>query len=183
MYAQNTDSLNNDIPTGSRKHQLFADIGISGSQFHPGLSATYNYKVFKFMGVGAGAHVHHFFPTITHPAQYVPAIYGDVRFTIFPRKKNQLFLYIDAGINFYSSSYYTVIEDNILYTDNSTSGSYSGIGIGFYHQFFKKDRGIYWTLTTISNSYSSDAIDLNTGEKYKAQSGRGTILLSCGIRL
>lgn len=171
------------VQASAQKHQLYPDLGICGSQLRPGLSATYNYSPLKFLGVGGGVQAYHFFPTIAHSVQYVPAIYGDVRLTAWARKKNRVFAFLDIGINIYKHSTLREQEGTIIYTNATNSGMYTGIGVGYMHMITKKGWGLYWTLKSISNNSKANAFDLATGERYTTSGSRGSAVLSVGLRL
>ena len=166
----------------AQKHKLFTDVGISGSQLLPGLSATYNYNPLKFLGIGAGVHVHHFFPTVADKPRYVPALFGDLRFTVFPRKKNQILAFLDVGMNFYKKAAAHKHENTIIHTDESTSGIHTGIGLGYLRVLKEEGLSMYWTLKTLANSAEYSSLDLTTKQYATSSGSRSTIVLSFGYR-
>jgi hypothetical protein len=171
----------NPIVTSAQKHHLYTDIGLSLSQITPGFSATYNYRPVKWVGVGAGTQLFGFFPTLTNPHQYVPAIYGDLRFNIRPQKKNQFFVFVDMGINFYrhTNNYYQ--EDSVRYVVTKNNGTYTSFGIGYMSRLTERS-GFYGSIKTLANGYTTEALDLVTKQQYTDSWSRGTLVLSFGFK-
>lgn len=170
------------IGTSAQKHDVYADVGICGVRINLGVSATYNYKVLRWLGLGAGAHVYDFFPTVTHEHRYIPAVYGDIRFNIRPEKKNQFFAFLDIGVDFYKKSDFYIRSGDYIYYVPLRNGNYTGLGIGYARTVTQRGGGIYTTLKIIDNGYSANTYNIVTGEKSTGNFDRGTIVLSFGFR-
>jgi hypothetical protein len=166
----------------AQKHNLYTDAGISFSQFYPGLSATYNYKFARWIGVGAGCQAHAWFPTITNPHQYVPGVFGDLRLNIGPRKKNQFFAFMDLGINFYKHTNEDYRNETNVSSVSRDNGSYTGLGMGYFRQTTERGAGFYTSVKIMSNGYEANRQDLVTGEQSVESASRGTLALSFGYR-
>lgn len=164
------------------KHLLYTDVGLCGARINLGLSATYNYKVLPWLGIGVGAQAYDFFPTVCHDHRYVPAVYGDLQFYIRPRKKGQFLAFIDIGKDFYSSSDEYVRQNDFIYYVPLKNGGYFGLGIGYFRAVTKRGWGVYTTLKLISNFYKPNVYNIETGEKYISAYDRGTAVLSFGFR-
>ncbi len=166
----------------AQKHVLYADVGVSLSRFSPGLSATYNYKFARFMGIGIGVQGYPFYPTMTSPHQFVPAIFGDLRFTIRPRKMGQLFAFLDIGIDFYKHSDNYSRDGNIAYTVDKDNGTYTGLGCGYFRRLTKRGGGPYGSLKIISNGYKANAYNVVSHEQRTESWSRGSAAVSVGFR-
>lgn len=181
--AKTKEQKQQDTQIEYKKHHLYADAGLSLSQLHPGASATYNYRPLKFLGLGAGAQVHAFFPTLTNSCQYLPAIFGDLRFTIRPLKKNQFFAFLNVGVDFYQHNNYIDQYEDVIYRVTNDNGVYSSIGLGYFRvKNTKRGSGIYFTVKTMSNSYGMEAFNISTKELYATSSSRGTLAVSFGYK-
>jgi hypothetical protein len=190
----------NHIGTSAQKYNLFADAGISFSQITPGLSATYNYKLTRWLGAGIGVQGYAFYPTKTHHHQFVPAIFGDLRLNIRSRKRNQFFSFLDVGIDFYKHTDNYFQDANFIYNVPNDNGVYTGLGIGYFRGMAKaggkvnclpsesegepvvSNRGPYVSLKLITNNYKANAFNTLTGEKQTKTLGRGTIVFSLGFK-
>lgn len=166
----------------AQKHHLYADAGISLSQFVPGASVTYNYNFIPYIGIGAGVQAFGFFPTVTNGHTFVPAVFGDVRFNIRPKKSNQFFVLLDIGINFYKHNKTAHTEGYWAYYVDKDNGTYSSVGFGYLHKFAKRG-AIYTTLKTVTNHYQQKAWNILTGELRAGEgASRGTLAVSFGFR-
>lgn len=163
-------------------HFRYADVGISGAKFYPGFSFTYNYRPVKFLGIGIGTQVHAFFPTITSPHQYIPAVFGDLRITIRPRKISQYFIFVDYGIALYKHSKNTHYQDDVVYYVPDDNGTYGSFGIGYFLRLTHRGGGAYVTLNTMFNYYKMTAYNVILQEETTEKAGRGTTVLSFGFR-
>lgn len=166
----------------AQKHHLYADAGISLSQFMPGASVTYNYNFIPYIGIGAGVQGYGFFPTVTNGHTFVPAVFGDVRFNIRPKKSNQFFVLLDVGMNFYSHENYAEQDGNMVYGVIKDNGVLSGFGFGYLHKFAKRG-AIYTTLKTLTNHYQARTLNLTNGQQGTDGMSRGTLVVSFGYRL
>lgn len=166
----------------AQKHHLYADAGISLSQFMPGASVTYNYNFIPYIGIGAGMQGYGFFPTRTNGHTFVPAVYGDVRFNISPKKKSQFFVLLDVGMNFYNYAPKTYSENDWVYFVDKNNGVYSSFGFGYFNRFTKRGGGIYGTIKTVTNHYQLKALNMTTGEAQEDGASRGTLAIACGFR-
>lgn len=165
-----------------QKNNVYEDIGISWSRLHPGMSLTYNYNVARWVGIGAGLHVYDFH-AIAPSFQMVPALYGEMRFTIRPRTANQFFAFLDLGINLYAREDDSWMEGNIKYTVANDNGTYGGFGIGYAWGRDGSDFRYYVSLKTISNSYHANGYNLATGEQTTVGMGDNTLVTSFGLKL
>lgn len=165
----------------AQKHRLYADAGISLSQFMPGASVTYNYNFIPYLGIGAGVQGYGFFPTVTNGHTFVPAVFGDVRFNIRPKKSNQFFVLLDVGMNFYSHENFAEQEGNMVYGVIKDNGILSGVGFGYLHKFAKRG-AIYTTLKTLTNHYQARTLNLTNGQQGTDGMSRGTLAVSFGFR-
>ncbi len=170
------------LHANAQKHNVFTDIGISFSRLYPGSSATYSYKPLRFLGVGVGFQAIPFYPTITNPHQYVPAIYGDIRFTIMPRKKNQFFALMNIGINLYRHSHSAFHQGNYDFTVINNCGNYTSFGVGYFYSLTKHMSGPYFSLKTIMNSYKVKAYNFVTQEQNIENWSSNTAIISLGYR-
>jgi hypothetical protein len=172
----------NTMAVSAQKHNLYVDAGVCGSRINLGLSATYNYKPVKWFGIGAGLQTYDFFPRLVDVHQYVPAVFGDLRFNIRPGKTDQFFLFLDLGIDFYKHTGLSDTSGTVIYTDIDDNGSYTGFGFGYFRALKNNSWGPYGSLKLISNGYNADAYNFATGERYVESGSRGTIVLSFGLR-
>lgn len=165
----------------AQKDVLFVDGGMSLARCLPGVSATYNYNVARFLGLGAGTQLYDYHATVTN-FQFVPALYWDVRFTIRSRKKNQYFLFVDAGANIYKHSTEIWRDVSSMYSVKGDNGTYTGLGLGYFRRHTDRGRGRYVTLKFISNSYKANEYNLASKEYSVVTLVRGTIVASFGYR-
>lgn len=170
------------LAASAQKHNLFADGGICFSRINPGLSATYNYKPLKFLGVGAGIQAYDFFPTITNGHQYIPALFADLRLTVFPGKKNQVFFFYNLGIDFYKHTNTFYADETVIYNVPRDNGTYTGVGIGYFHRTTPRGGGFYISVKTVSNGYMTNAYDLVAKEQYEEKWSRGSLVLAGGFK-
>jgi hypothetical protein len=173
--------LINTQDAAAQKDALFADGGMSLARGLPGMSATYNYNIARFLGLGIGAQLYDYHATMTN-FQYVPALFWDVRFTLRTRKKNQYFLFVDAGANIYKRSNEAWKQGNTRYIVQDDNGSYTGLGVGYFRRHTERGRGRYVTLKFISNSYKASSYNIVSSESGVVTLGRGTIVASFGYR-
>jgi len=171
----------NALDVAAQKDIFWVDGGMSGARLLPGASATYNYNVARFLGLGAGAQVYDFHATMAN-FQPVPAIFWDVRFSIRSRKKSQYLVFLDAGLNIYKRNNEAWYEGSKIYTVRDDNGSYGGLGIGYFRRQTERGRGHYVTLKTISNGYQANAYNRLNGLSSIERFGGGTIVASFGFK-
>ncbi|MBA3829534.1 MAG: hypothetical protein H0X33_11405 [Taibaiella sp.] len=160
---------------------IYGDAGISLARFKPGASVTFNYNVLRFLGFGIGFQAYDFHATMTN-FQYVPAVYGELRLNIRPRKDNQFFAFMDIGANLYTHNDDLWQDRNFVYKVHSNNGTYGGLGIGYFRRLPKRSWGPYGSLKLISNSYKADSRDLTTSKQGTAGWGDATLVISAGFR-
>ena len=174
--------LANPLTTWAQKHYLYADVGLSLAYLNPGLSATYNYKVGKHFGIGAGAQAYVFHATITNTHQFTPALFADARFLIRPKHKSQYFILADLGIDFYKHSEDYLRDGNYVYSAPKDNGTYFGLALGYFRRTTARGWGPYASLKLITNFCKEDQLHLTTGEQKSLSVGRGTFVVSVGFR-
>lgn len=163
--------------SAQQQHQLFADVGLPG-----GLSITYEYRLTKHFGVGAGLQGYNFSPTMTNVNQFTPALYGDFRLNSIMRKKHFFFYFLDLGINFYKHENTNYYSSNYIYNVTMDNGFYTGLGLGYFHVMTKKGGGLYASLKLISNFFKANQFDLTTQKHNVSGMGYGTVALSVGFK-
>jgi hypothetical protein len=171
----------NSVNASAQKDIFWADGGMSLARFLPGASMTYNYNVFRFLGLGAGVQLYDFHATMTN-FQPVPALFWDLRFNIRSRKKNQYFLFMDAGLDIYRHNTEYWKDGNSVYAVRNDNGSYSGLGIGYFRPKTERGWGHYVSLKMISNHYSTNAYNFVTGEKSVSGWSGATLVVSFGYK-
>lgn len=136
-------------PVFAQKHSIYADAG-----YRPSISATYNYKLTQHLGVGIGIQAYSFTPTPNLSSIFMPSIFANLRVKMLTTKKNQLFTFLDFGINFYK-------QDKSYRRDSTTISHYPhnngfnwGIGLGYFRLMTKRGGGPYLSLKLISNWYT-----------------------------
>jgi len=174
--------LINPISSSAQKSYLYADGGLSLAYFDPGFSATWNYNIIKYIGIGAGAQAYVFHPALTNPRQFTPAIFADIRFRIRPERISQYFILTDIGLDIYNHNDNYSRDGNYVYTVPKNNGVYFGLGIGYFLRLTYRGWGPYATMKIINNIYGKDQLDLNTGMHKTLTTGGGTIVLSLGFR-
>lgn len=170
------------VTASAQKHACYADIGISGAQFDPGFSLTYNYMPAKFFGFGIGTQGNAYFPTMVDDKRFVKDIYADVRLTAFAAKKNRVLTFFNLGLAMYNQPKGYGLHDNMLFTTNSTTGTYIGLGLGYFRAVTKKGWGPYLTVKMIGCASQADSYNLITGERKSGGYARGTLILSLGFK-
>lgn len=170
-------------PVGAQaqKDIFWADGGISFARLIPGASVTYNYQLFRFLGIGGGAQVYDFHATY-YNFQPVPGLYLDTRWTIRSRKKNQYFLFSQSGLNVYKRSTQSWVDGNINYAVKDDNGRYIGLGIGYIRPQTDRGWGHYVTMKLISNSYATNAYDRLSGDQSIKNLGDVTLVISYGYK-
>lgn len=164
--------------TLAQRNNLYADAG-----FNPGFSITYNYKLAKHFSVGGGIQGYNFHPTPSNSNQFVPAIFGDIRFNLRPAKKNQFFPFIDLGIDIYQQHVKYRSTDSIIYNQPHNNGFYTGYGIGYLRRMTKRGGGPYASIKLIFNW--SEINGYNTVSKKHevgVLDGDGAFIFSLGFR-
>jgi len=174
--------LINPLCTSAQKNYLYTDGGLSLAYFNPGFSATWNYNLIKYIGIGAGAQAYVFHPAITNPRQFTPAFFADIRFRIRPGHISQYFILTDLGLDIYNHNDNYSRSGNYVYTVPKNNGVYFGLGLGYFLRLTERGWGTYATMKIINNIYSDDQLDLNTGDHKKLTSTGGTLVLSLGFR-
>ena len=163
----------NPISSLAQKDNLFADVGSTG-----GFSVTYNHKTREGFGMGGGLQGYNFSLTKYDSHQFLPGVFGDLRF-YRPRKKHLFFYLIDLGINVYTfNSIYTAYK--IITAKNN--GLYFGFGAGYLRTITKRGGGPYASLKFISNGYTADEYYIPTGTHSKFFGIDGTLALSVGFK-
>ncbi len=138
----------NPVLASAQRSNLYADIGIPAD-----ISLTYNYKILKHLGLGVGAQVCHFEPTLTNYGESVPAIFGDLRLYFLMRKKHFFFYFLDLGINFYKANDDPGNYNALFVHVTQDNGFYAGGGYGYFHVVTKRGGGWYVSLKSVVNSY------------------------------
>jgi hypothetical protein len=84
---------------------------------------------------------------------FVPAVFLDLRLYISPTRKNQLFTFLDLGINFYDlgGRTYGSSSTATVYSMPSNNGFYTGFGFGYFRQVTKRGGGPYGSLKLVGN--------------------------------
>ena len=165
----------------AQKDIFWADGGISLARFIPGASVTYNYKVLRHLGLGAGAQLYDFHATRVN-FQPVPALFWDVRANFILRNKSELLWFFDAGINIYKDNGGYWSEGNNRYTLKDDNGSYTGIGLGYFHPQTARGWGHYVTLKLISNHYSAKVYNVVSGDEGTEIQSDATLVISFGYK-
>lgn len=174
-------AISHPLHTLAQKNDLYADIGISMSRLVPGPSVTYNHNFFPFLGLGIGVQGYDYHATQTN-FQFIPTIYGDLRFKIRPQKISQFFLFLDVGINMYMHSTGNWGEGDMRYSVQNDNGLYIGPGIGYYLNLMERGRGVYTTLKIISNGYKADALNIVTNERSTRSFSGSTLVYAVGFK-
>jgi hypothetical protein len=169
------------VASPAQQNVLYADAGISFAKITPGFSATFNYRALSWLGLGAGAQLYNFHATPIN-LQYVPTLYGDIHFNIFPKKKNQLLAFLDIGADIYQSNHSYWRRDIIEYTVPKDNGVYWGMGLGYFHRITKRGWGLYATAKLINNIYKANTYNLVTAARGTEGMSEGTAVLSVGWR-
>lgn len=134
------------IGASAQQHSIYADLG-----YTPGFSATYNYKLAKRLGAGAGLHVYSIHRTWEYPVNFTPGLYGNIRLNIRPEKKGQLFLMLDVGMNLYKQDKSYHRESTYLFNTPRNNGVYTGLAFGYLRRMTKRGGGPYVSLKPILN--------------------------------
>ncbi len=171
----------NPAGTWAQKNVFFGDAGISLARFYPGASVTYNHNLARWFGVGAGAQAYDFHATRTN-YQFIPALFGELRFNIRPRKKSQLFLFLDIGADFYKHNDYYWHQADMVYDVRKDDGIYTGLGIGYFRRKTKRGWGPYVSLKFISNSYNVDEYNIVSSKQNIAVWADATFVFSAGFK-
>jgi hypothetical protein len=169
------------VGASAQKDIFWADGGISLARLIPGASATYNYQLFRFLGIGGGAQVYDFHATY-YNFQPVPALYLETRWTIRSRKKNQYFLFSQAGLNVYKRNTQSWVDGNTAYIVKDDNGAYRGLGFGYFRPQTNRGWGHYVTLKFITTAYNTNAFDRVSGNQSVHVLSYGTIVISYGYK-
>ena len=169
------------INANAQRESFFGDAGMSLARLNPGASITYNYNLARYFGVGVGCQIYDFHATMTN-FQFVPAVFWDIRFNIRARKKNHFFLFLDLGADIYkhNNNYWT--SGNTTYYVRDDDGSYTGLGIGYFHTETKRGGGHYASLKLISNSYYAKGYNNVTNAESDERWGDATLVISFGFK-
>jgi hypothetical protein len=168
--------------SSAQKHYLYADVGLSLAYGDPGFSATYNYKLAKHIGIGAGIQGYVFHPATTNPRQFTPAVYADARFLIRPAHVSQYFITWDMGWNFYKHNDGYAREGDYVYQVPQDNGFCLGLGFGYLRHITRRAWPCYATLKMISNTYKENRYTLTGTELKSINSTGSTLVLSLGFR-
>ena len=179
----------NSIGALAQKTNLFADAGIALSRFIPGASLTYNYNPVKVVGAGIGIQGYDFHATMP-TFQFIPTIFGELRFNIRPEKSHNFFVFFDYGVNLYQHSNDHWTDGNLVYAVKSDNGAYTGGGIAYgwrarsfdSRYFDENDVRFYVSLKMISNGYSADAYNSVSHEENTTRMGDATFVTSFGVK-
>ncbi|MBS1773791.1 MAG: hypothetical protein JST82_13105 [Bacteroidetes bacterium] len=142
------------IVISAQEHRAYADVG-----YVPGFSATYNYSLAKYVGLGVGVQGYRLSPGMSSFSRLVPAIFADIRFNIRPEKKGQAFAFMDFGMNFYKHSnkfYYT--KSGIL-RDKNDNSFYAGFGLGYLRSITERGGGPYLSVKIVTDWFSTDVLN------------------------
>ena len=129
-----------------RKHRVYADVG-----YPLGLSVTYNYRLAKHWGAGAGFQGYRVYKIFEQERTILPGVYGDIRFNFRPEKRGQFMLFLDMGINLYrqDKSYY---RDSVsVYNIPRNNGLYTGLGMGYLRRINERGNALYFSIKPILN--------------------------------
>ncbi|MBZ0097919.1 MAG: hypothetical protein K8F30_02490, partial [Taibaiella sp.] len=121
--------------------------------------------------------------TRAHIRQFTPAIYGDIRLNIRPEKNNQLFSFLDLGINLYQQDKIDERDSTRVADISHNNGFYSGIGMGYFRRMTKRGGGPYASLKMMFNWYTITAYSI-VAENYDMRwwSGSGSFAFSLGFK-
>jgi hypothetical protein len=177
----------NPVHILAQKNSLFADAGIAFSTHQPGVSATYNYKLGRWLAIGIGAQGYGLYPTIANiRQQFVPAVFADIRANIRARRVNQFFTFLDIGMDFYNhnSEYIDkyIRKENTIYDVPKNNGVYTGFGIGYFRKMTKRGWGPYASFKIVMNYCNVNTYDTRFQEQEPTTWGRGTWVASLGFR-
>ena len=170
------------LHTSAQKNYLYTDIGPSLAYFDPGFSATYNYNLIRYIGIGAGAQSYVFHPAATNTHCFTPAIFADMRFRIRPERISQYFVIVDLGLNFYKHNNDSVLEGSYRYSVPNNNGIYLGLGLGYFLRLTYRGWGPYVSVKLINNIYKRDELNIVTNESSSLNSAGGTLIMSLGFR-
>ena len=165
----------------AQRNVVFADAGVSLARNSLGGSVTYNYTLARYVAVGAGVQDCDFRATRT-TFQYIPAIYGEVRFSMRARKNGQLFSFLDAGVDLYKHKDWYWGENGSVYDVQKDNGLYTALGIGYFRRITGRGWGPYTSLKLLQDFYKADKYDLVTGDHHTATWGGGTMVFSLGFK-
>lgn len=168
--------------SSAQKHYLYTDIGLSLAYGNLGFSATYNYKLSKHIGVGAGVQGYVFHPATTNPKQFTPAVYADARFLIRPARISQYFITWDMGWNFYKHNDDFARAGDHVYQVPQDNGFYLGLGLGYFRRLTSRGAGAYATLKMISNTCKEKQYTLSGTELASVNTTDATLVISLGFR-
>jgi hypothetical protein len=157
----------------AQKNNLFADVGTP-----LGFSVTYNYKLPKLPGLGIGIQGYNFSASGSSSAQFIPAVFADIR-SYHAKRKHLFFYLVDLGIDFYA---FDRIQTPYKSITAPNDGIYLGFGLGYFRQLTKHGGGPYASLKFISNSTTTDEYDFATGKHAKVFNLNGTFALSVGFK-
>lgn len=183
--AQTDRTATNDgFSTGSKpvaaarsKHSVFTDAGISFSTSLPGISATYNYRLSRRLGVGIGAQAYYLNEHgvgSNMENRLTPAIYTDVR-GYYGQKKSMFLLFADVGMNLYK---YRGTAGNIRRNNNSL---YTGLGMGYHYRTSERGAGPYVSLKLVYDAYISHE-HYSIGPESKIMNIDATMVASAGFK-
>ncbi len=159
----------------AQNNVIFEDIGTTGDGF--GASATYNTKLFKHFGVGAGVQG---YKTVTstynlvNTYQFVPAIYADLRGYLQVRK-SLFFGMVDLGVDIYK------VKNGANPADDHSNGFYTGLGVGYCCGITRRGSGPYMTIKLISDTYSTTYHTVTKGDGHSTNAN-GTSAISIGYK-
>lgn len=133
----------------AQKHSLYADIGTM-----PGFSATYNYRVAKWLGVGAGLQGNKIYRTDSDTKDFTPSLYANIRLNAWCQKKNQFFTALDLGMNIFKQDKSFERDSTSVYHFSHNNGFYTGLGLGYFRRMTNRGGGPYLSLKLITNWYT-----------------------------
>lgn len=162
LYAQVIAAifLISSFAASAQKHTGYADLGMVLNGPYAGASATYNYKLTKRIGAGIGAQGCIFAPSDINKAQFVPAVFADVRLNMRPAKNNQFFALMDVGMNFYKADmrYYRRNAYDV-FSNRHNNGVLFGLGVGYLRRLLPRGTGVYASLKMMTNNYTTNRYD------------------------
>lgn len=165
------------IAAFAQQHSIYADLG-----YTPGFSVTYNYKLAKRLGAGAGVHVYRIHRTWQDGVDFTPALYGNIRLNIRPEKKGQLFLMLDVGMNFYKQDKSYHRESTYLFNIPNNNGIYTGLALGYMRRMTKRGGGPYVSLKPMVNWFSMRRYYIDEDRESAWIGGGGNVALNFGFK-
>jgi hypothetical protein len=166
----------------AQKSSVYADGGICLAYFYPGYSITYNYTILKHLGIGMGIQGYTFHTTIPNEFQFTPALYTQLRYKHF-HKKRESYFFIDFGANYYAHSNKYWNDATNDYSISENNGTYIGLGCGRNLKPTLQGWQPYWVVKIISNFYRVNDYNITTAQQSIVGRGDATLVVSVGLKL